>query len=186
MKTCVQLISPVYLRMCRGVLLLRYLFCTHFHSISLPLSFFLLDVNFFSYLYTENRRTLTKARRPQKNPLFISGGDGFYTPPRVISYIYIISRRGGERRRVRGYFFFFLLHLKFPFFFLCVRVIQIARLYIMITTILLSRATHLSDHHIIINIYLAAACIIIMIICNVCVPSSSRTHMFSYLILRRF
>jgi len=154
MKTCVQLISPVYLRMCRGVLLLRYLFCTHFHSISLPLSFFLLDVRFFSYLYTENRRTLTKARRPQKNPLFISGGDGFYTPPRVILYIYIISRRGGEWRRVRGYFFFFLLRLKFPFFFfLRPSYINRTTVYYMITTILLSRATHLSEHHIIINYY---------------------------------
>lgn len=91
MKTCVvQLISLVYLRMCsRSVL--RYFYFVHifFPSLqSLCYIFICLCArnvrNFFPFpirFYTRNR-TPTKARRPQKNPLFISDGGvdvgGFY------------------------------------------------------------------------------------------------------------
>lgn len=97
MKTCVQLINPVYLRMCsdecccRAVFIL-YTFYLSSSSLSISppslshtpshrLSFCPPTFVFFLFVYRESHHcTLTKARRPQRNPLFISGsgGDDFY------------------------------------------------------------------------------------------------------------
>lgn len=122
MKTWVQLISPVYLRMCSDecCCLAVFILYTFYLSSSLsrtrPLTVFHSAHRrpFFSYLYTENRTTARWPKLDGRRRIRSSLAAAATAFTILLLYnIYILynvicSRRGGEWRRVRIDIIFFL------------------------------------------------------------------------------